>query len=133
MRDCLDLLNFMSKGQKLLELITSSKLFRIEREGEHHIIVWSSGAAEQLDAFVAEITKPSLTMRILTLTRQQRDAAEKALRQIIKEPFGCRFCDSGKLRTPNNPDKDHDVDCGYLMAQSYIAGMDALKRRHTNE
>jgi hypothetical protein len=32
------------------------------------------------------------------------NAIEIALRRILVQPYGCRFCDSGKLRTPNNPE-----------------------------
>lgn len=39
---------------------------------------------------------------------------ERALRAILADPHGCRFCDSGKLR---NPEKDHDETCGYKLAQ----------------
>jgi hypothetical protein len=45
---------------------------------------------------------------------------EAALRRIVASPYGCRFCDSGKLRTPNNPAKDHDDDCGFLMADAAL-------------
>lgn len=41
------------------------------------------------------------------------EQALKALRLIIADPYGCRFCDSGKLR---NPSKDHDEACGFAMA-----------------
>lgn len=36
----------------MLERLTGCSLFRIERAGENHIIVWSSGADEQLEAFI---------------------------------------------------------------------------------
>lgn len=45
----------MSIGQRMLEKLTSTSLFRIERVGENHIIVWSSGAEEQLEAMVNEV------------------------------------------------------------------------------
>lgn len=38
---------------------------------------------------------------------------ETALQAILKEPFGCPFCDSGKLRNPN---KDHTSTCGFRLA-----------------
>jgi hypothetical protein len=44
----------MSIGQRMLEKLTSTSLFRIERVGENHIIVWSSGSEEQLEAMVNE-------------------------------------------------------------------------------
>lgn len=37
-----------------------------------------------------------------------------ALRAVLAKPYGCPFCDSGKLR---NPCKEHDVDCGFEMAR----------------
>lgn len=42
---------------------------------------------------------------------------EKAIRQILTEPYGCVFCDSGKLR---NPVKHHAINCGFWMAQCAI-------------
>lgn len=46
------------------------------------------------------------------------DKLESALRAIVAEPFGCVFCDSGKLR---NPAKRHDAKCGFGMAQRLLA------------
>lgn len=55
------------------------------------------------------------------------DAAEKAearesrlraaLEAILREPYGCPFCNSGKLR---NPLKTHTDDCGYALAQAAL-------------
>ncbi len=45
---------------------------------------------------------------------------EAALRRILDEPHGCRFCDSGKLR---NPLGGHDDDCGYEMATFALSGL----------
>ena len=51
----------MSDGQKLLELIVSNNLFAIECTncGKHDgfVVVWSSGAEEQLDAMIKDIKK----------------------------------------------------------------------------
>ncbi len=47
-----------------------------------------------------------------------------ALEAIFAEPYGCRFCDSGKLRTPNNPAKFHDDNCGFWMAYTLLKGAD---------
>ena len=44
-----------------------------------------------------------------------------ALNAIMIEPYGCRFCHSGKLIKPNDPEKDHDDDCGFLLARAAIA------------
>lgn len=54
--------------------------------------------------------------------KSQLEAAKEAISAILIEPFGCRFCDSGKLR---NPDKAHDDDCGYLIAQRTLAELEA--------
>jgi hypothetical protein len=54
----------MSDGQKLLEKITSSSLFEVlDSDGNKVspcIIVWSSGAEEQLDAMIQEILSEKL-------------------------------------------------------------------------
>lgn len=41
-----------------------------------------------------------------------------ALEAILQEPYGCPFCNSGKLR---NPLKGHTDDCGYALAQAALA------------
>jgi hypothetical protein len=53
------------------------------------------------------------------------DELVSALHAILNEPFGCRFCDSGKLRTPDNPEKTHDDDCGFLLARAALAKAEA--------
>lgn len=55
------------------------------------------------------------------LTGGNESGMRKALEAILKEPHGCPFCDSGKLRTPNNPAKDHDPDCGFLLAKAALS------------
>jgi len=45
----------MSIGQRMLERFTSCSLFSIERAGDAHIIIWSSGAVEQLEAIVGDV------------------------------------------------------------------------------
>jgi hypothetical protein len=68
----------MKVGETMLERITSASLFRIERvegacrervengvlyierEWTGHIIVWSSGTAEQLEAMAMEAVRPEL-------------------------------------------------------------------------
>jgi hypothetical protein len=45
----------------------------------------------------------------------REQALAEAGKRILAEPDGCRFCDSGKLRTPNDPAKDHDDGCGFAM------------------
>jgi hypothetical protein len=45
------------------------------------------------------------------------EKVKAALTRILAEPYGCAFCDSGKLRNLN---KDHDYDCGYAMARAVL-------------
>lgn len=45
---------------------------------------------------------------------------EKGLLGILQRPHGCRFCDSGVLRTPDNPSKDHDDDCPYKITKQLL-------------
>jgi len=54
------------------------------------------------------------------MTRE--DTAVEILRAIVASPYGCAFCDSGKLRTEGNPAKDHDEDCGFARAVAFLAG-----------
>ncbi len=44
-----------------------------------------------------------------------------ALRALLANPYGCPFCDSGKLRTEGVPEKDHNDDCGYVLARAALA------------
>lgn len=46
---------------------------------------------------------------------QRFEEIEAAGRRILAEPFGCPFCDSGKLRKPDDPAKNHLPDCGFAM------------------
>ena len=56
---------------------------------------------------------------------------EKALRAILADPYGCRFCDSGKLRTPADPKyrhmleacTEHDDSCGYGLAKTALLAL----------
>jgi hypothetical protein len=43
-------------------------------------------------------------------------AALSILTALLKEPYGCRFCDSGKLRS----EKPHDDACPYLAAEQLL-------------
>ena len=55
------------------------------------------------------------------VTRAKRiEELEAALLRILAEPDGCPFCDSGKLRTPDNPAKGHNGECGFFMAQKAL-------------
>ena len=42
-----------------------------------------------------------------------------ALEAIQREPYGCRFCDSGTLRAPET--KGHEHDCGFALAAAALA------------
>lgn len=42
----------------------------------------------------------------------------EALEAIRAEPYGCPFCDSGKLR---NPTKGHTDTCGWLLMEKVLA------------
>ena len=43
---------------------------------------------------------------------------EYTINQILNEPYGCVFCDSGKLR---NFEKPHENDCGFCLAQTVMS------------
>lgn len=45
------------------------------------------------------------------------DELVKALTAILREPYGCVFCDSGVLRDPK---KSHRDDCGYTLARKAL-------------
>ena len=59
---------------------------------------------------------------LLTLIDQLRGELKrktKALEHVLAEPYGCPFCDSGKLR---NPCKSHDANCGFELARAALTG-----------
>lgn len=58
------------------------------------------------------------TERVRGSVLPQDEPAVVALRAILADPYGCRFCDSGKLRDPHRP---HDDSCGYRLAEMVIA------------
>lgn len=66
-----------------------------------------------------ELLPPSPEQTIGYLERRVARLAEatesltSALEALLREPHGCPFCDSGKLR---NPEKDHAPTCGYALA-----------------
>lgn len=41
-----------------------------------------------------------------------------ACKSLLSEPFGCPFCDSGRLR---NSERIHTLDCAYVLLQNAIA------------
>lgn len=60
-------------------------------------------------------------IRTIMVHARETSKAEIALRAILAEPYGCPFCDSGKLRAPDNPDKGHRPECGYYLAELALA------------
>jgi len=58
------------------------------------------------------------TERIRDSLLSQDTSAVVALRAILADPYGCQFCDSGKLRSPHKP---HDDNCGYRLAEMVLA------------
>lgn len=60
-----------------------------------------------------------LAKRIADLERELA-ASRAALLAIKRDPYGCPFCDSGKLRKPNDPNKGHNDDCGYLLLDAAL-------------
>lgn len=44
----------MAIGQRVIDTIIDGSLFRVIREGDAHVIVWSANAAEQIGALVKE-------------------------------------------------------------------------------
>lgn len=85
------------------------------------------GGMEKLAQMIDEaLTNEQLELQeslVATAARADRLAAENAaltaaLEAIRAEPFGCPFCDSGKLR---NPAKRHTEDCGFLKLEAALA------------
>ena len=61
---------------------------------------------------------PSAKQVADTIMEMDRPARlEVALRAILAEPYGCVFCDSGKLR---NLAKGHTAECCFGLAQVAI-------------
>jgi len=52
----------------------------------------------------------------------EADQAIAALQAIWREPHGCCFCDSGVLRKPGVPGKDHEDTCGFRLAEVVLHG-----------
>ena len=46
-------------------------------------------------------------------TGAEREAL-KVIAGFLASPYGCAFCDSGKLRSPDREDRQHDEECPYL-------------------
>jgi hypothetical protein len=52
--------------------------------------------------------------------RAELEAAKAAIRAVFENPYGCPFCDCGKLRKPDDPRKGHDDDCPYALLRQVI-------------
>ena len=46
-----------------------------------------------------------------------RKPYREAIRALVANPHGCRFCDYGVLRKPENPVKGHDENCPFAAAE----------------
>ena len=58
--------------------------------------------------------RQKLSLRDINIIVQHAQVRHgEALRALMANPHGCRFCDYGMLR---NPAKGHDDDCPYLLA-----------------
>ncbi len=76
------------------------------------------------------ITAPGVAHVGAGLSRDEIDANARliaaapdlleGLTALLADPYGCRFCDSGRLRTPNHPGKGHDATCGFVLAHAAI-------------
>lgn len=68
---------------------------------------------------------------IVTIAKHARECSDVgvALRAILADPHGCRFCDYGKLRTPDNPAKGHDANCPWLLAETALVGDEPVNQK----
>ena len=64
--------------------------------------------------------KVGLRGQILVEALTRNIIAREIIQRLLAEPGGCRFCDYGVLRKPDNPLKGHDEDCPYLSARAYL-------------
>ena len=60
---------------------------------------------------------PSTSLEMIEYIR----TLEHTIRLILAEPYGCVFCDSGKLR---NVGKWHKNNCGFYMAGQFLGVRD---------
>jgi len=63
--------------------------------------------------------------RELAGVNAENAALLKIVAAIKRDPGGCPFCDSGKLRRPGVPDKDHWDDCAWKLMRDFDAAIDA--------
>lgn len=66
----------------------------------------------------------------ITELRDQLGATIAVLEKIQKDPYGCRFCDSGKLRDEK---KEHDDWCGYPALNTVLSNLSTTAQAHREE
>ena len=77
------------------------------REGPHDVNKW---VADLIERMQAEIQQHKESRRVPAApTGAERDAL-KVIAALLGNPYGCAYCDSGKLRE----DCQHDEECPYL-------------------
>ena len=64
--------------------------------------------------------KVGLRGKLLAESLTKNIIAREIIQRFIADAGGCRFCDYGVLRKPNDPLKGHDEDCLYLAAHAYL-------------
>ena len=64
--------------------------------------------------------KVGLRGKVLAEALTKNIIAREIIQRFITDAGGCRFCDYGVLRKPNDPLKGHDEDCLYLAAHAYL-------------
>ena len=64
--------------------------------------------------------KVGLRGQILAEALTKNIIAREIIQRLLADPGGCRFCDFGVLRKPDNPLKGHDENCPYLAAHAYL-------------
>jgi hypothetical protein len=82
---------------------------------------------QAVDAAADEIERLQDDVLFGALERASAEVNElrAALAAILAEPFGCVFCDSGKLR---NPAKPHEAGCGFMLAERALPPNVSLER-----
>jgi len=83
---------------------------------------WKSGYAQAKEEMACDALD-----RIEAL-QAENAALLKIVAAIKRDPGGCPFCDSGKLRRPGVPDKDHWDDCAWKLMRDFDAAIDAARK-----
>jgi len=82
---------------------------RLRTEYHHHPDLFGD-AADAIEALQADV-----------------EALLKIIAAIKRDPGGCPFCDSGKLRRSGVPDKDHNDDCAWKLMRDFDAALAAAR------